>query len=163
MTQDANGTLTRDQIIPMLLAACPQFQATWQAHLDDWSGYEPDERDRDAVEDGNIRGYFNDINAFQRYLIEQLRLGNEDEFPAAFAAIEQLMLRGDAAVREVLVIGLFEDLYQGNQSDVRFLRWAGIATHCGWYWVMGYHYKRAGFEKTLTGEIALWRKESSDH
>ena len=147
--------IRQDQVIPLLLDACPKFHPAWQTHLDDWEGFEPEESDEDQIQGGNIRGYYNDINAFSWYLTERLRVGIYDEFPAAFAAIEQMMIDGDENVRQLLTIGLFEDLTHDGETVAQCLRWAGLYTHAGWFWVMGVRFKHDLFDEVMTREIEL--------
>lgn len=68
--------ITKLQVKPLLLEACPGFQPAWQEHLGWWKGEEP--------------GAYNNTSEFARYLVESFESGQTSEFPAAFSAIENL-------------------------------------------------------------------------
>src|SRR5262245_23312907 len=84
--------ITRDQVIPLLLEACPSFQELWEEHC----------RDHDEVL------LYVALGDFARHLLGLHLKGCTDAFPAVAGAIEQLHVEGDQFVREAATIGLLE-------------------------------------------------------
>jgi hypothetical protein len=89
--------ITKRDVMPLLLAACPSFAEVWAAY--DASG------DRD---DGSI---YLDLIPFIEHLVALLARGETDAFPAVFAVVERLHLEGDDSVREAATVGLLEGLF----------------------------------------------------
>jgi hypothetical protein len=92
--------ITSEQIIPLLLEACPSFQATWEEHL------------RQC--DGPI--LYVALGDFARHLVELYQRHQTEAFPAVARIIERLHVEGDAEVREAATIGLLEGI-QNSWSD----------------------------------------------
>jgi hypothetical protein len=114
--------ITKPQIMPLLLEACPGFWPIWQEHLDWWKGEEP--------------GAYNNTSEFARYLIESFERGQTSEFPAAFEAIERILNQGDQESRDIAAIGIIESLQTigSNHScgeDV-FIQWLGPTSRRAW-------------------------------
>jgi predicted transcriptional regulator len=114
--------ITKPQVMPLLIEACPGFQPTWQAHLEWWKGEEP--------------GAYNDTAEFARYLVESFESGQTSEFPAAFAAIEKILNEGDQESRDIAGYGVIESLQTigSNHScgeDV-FIQWLGPTSRRAW-------------------------------
>ena len=97
--------LNQDQIMPLLLEACPSFQAVWDSEID--------EEDRQLV--------YVCLGSFARHLLDLHRLGRTTEFANVIQVIERLHLEGDAATKEAATIGLLEAIQ--NTWDH-----AGVAT-----------------------------------
>lgn len=83
-------------IMPILLNACPQFRPTWEAHLQYWNGEE--------------RGIFIDTAEFVHYIISQYEQGIRADLPAAFDAIETLIIQGTSDTRNIAKFGILETL-----------------------------------------------------
>jgi hypothetical protein len=95
--------ITEPQIIPMLVAASPSFQAEVNAH-------------RAEFEEELIYLLMGD---FARLLLQLHREGRTAEFPAVSQVIERLHIDGDPFVREVATIGLLEGIQNNwEHSDV---------------------------------------------
>jgi hypothetical protein len=113
--------ITKTQIMPLLLEACPGFQATWQAHLEWWKGEEP--------------GAYNNTSEFARYLVESFESGQTSEFPDAFAAIEKILNEGEES-RDIAGIGVIESLQTigSNHScgEEVFIQWLGPTSRQAW-------------------------------
>lgn len=92
--------ITRDEVMPLLLAACPSFASTW-ADL---------EHDDVHVNDDGTRLHYLDASMFATHLVELHRSGRDDEVRAAFVVIERLHLEGDPYVSELATIGYLEDV-----------------------------------------------------
>jgi hypothetical protein len=114
--------ITKPQVMPLLIDACPGFQPTWQAHLEWWKGEEP--------------GAYNDTAEFARYLVESFESEQTSEFPAAFAAVEKILNKGDQESRDIAGFGVIESLQTigSNHScgeDV-FIQWLGPTSRRAW-------------------------------
>jgi hypothetical protein len=114
--------ITKPQIMPMLLEACPGFQTAWQRHLESWGGEEP--------------GTYNDASEFAHYLVDSYEGGVTSEFPAAFATLETIFADGDQEARDVAGVGVLESLQNicSNHScgsDV-FIQWLGPLSRSAW-------------------------------
>jgi hypothetical protein len=147
---DLGVVIRQSQVIPMLLESCPTFQSLWWEHLEEWPDHTP----------SRGHSHYLDVNAFAQYLKSRLGAGITDEFSAAFAAIERMMTDGDDDVRQLLTIGLFEDLSDSSEMAAQFLRWAGPYTRAGWYWVNGVRYVHSFFYELIAREIELRRQTS---
>ena len=114
--------ITKPQVMPLLIEACPGFQPTWQAHLEWWKGEEA--------------GAYNDTAEFARYLVESFESGQTSEFPAAFAAIEKILSEGDQESRDIAGYGVVESLQiiGSNHScgEEVFIQWLGPTSRRAW-------------------------------
>jgi hypothetical protein len=113
--------ITKPQVMPLLLEACPGFQPAWQEHLDWWKGEEP--------------GVYNDTSEFARYIVESFESGQTSEFPKAFATIERILNEGDQESRDIAGIGVIESLQtiasHSCGGDV-FIPWLGTTSRRAW-------------------------------
>ena len=96
---DGCDVITRDEVMPLLLTACPSFARTWAAELE----HDPVHGDEDGT-----RLHYLDASTFAAHLVGLLRAGAEDEVRAAFAVLERLHVEGDPYVRELATIGYLE-------------------------------------------------------
>lgn len=124
--------ITQDQVIPLLLAACPGFEPAWREHLQWWGGVE--------------RGIFNDTSVFAEYIIDCQIAGNTGDFEAAFAALERILNEGDENARAAASIGALESIQVQSThypfGPSAFLRWLGPKSKETWdsieaLWVAG--------------------------
>ena len=97
--------IDRAEVMPLLLAACPSFSATW-GDLEHDSMHES--------EDGTRLNYL-DAMELASHLVALHRERSDEEVRLAFAVIERLHLEGDPYVRELATIGYLEDVW----GDVR--------------------------------------------
>jgi hypothetical protein len=86
--------LNQTQIMPLLLVACPSFEAVWDSELD-------------AEEKGRI---YTCLGTFARHLLELYRQGSVHEFAAVAEVVERLHIEGDHPTREAATIGLLEGI-----------------------------------------------------
>ncbi len=89
--------ITREEMFPLILAACPSFAPIWSEFVDDWQ----DEKDLT---------YTLALSDLARHLVSKLEAGETAEFPATFEVVEHLHIHGDDYVREAIALGLLEDL-----------------------------------------------------
>jgi hypothetical protein len=86
--------LNQDQIMPLLLDACPSFTPVWHSELD------ADDRKLVYVCLGRFAGHLLDLH----------RQGSTEELSAVAGVIERLHIEGDHATKEATTIGLLEDV-----------------------------------------------------
>jgi hypothetical protein len=87
---------TSDSVLPALRSACPSFEPAWQEHMAAWGGAPA--------------GDYNDISQFAHHLVSLLDRGETSEFPAVFRVVEKCLAEDEVGVRELLTVGLIEDL-----------------------------------------------------
>ncbi len=94
--------IDRNDMMGVLLDACPSFAEQWQSFQDEWQH-----------EAGDLP-YYLVLADFARHLIEMLERNETAGLPGVFAAIERLHVEGDHYVREAATIGLLESLQNLN-------------------------------------------------
>jgi hypothetical protein len=90
------SVIAKDEVMPLLLQACPSFVEPWKAY-----SAEP------TYEEGLL---YIDLGEFAHHLVELMRAGPTSEFAAVFDVVERLHLDGDAYVKEAATIGLLEGI-----------------------------------------------------
>jgi hypothetical protein len=99
-----------------LFAEFPEFRPRWEKHLNSWNG-EP-------------AGTYIDIAQFVHFVVEDLYpSGKTEEIQRVFDLMEQWLENGNENVRQLVIIGFFEDLQNvaswhsfGRQAFIPFLR-----------------------------------------
>lgn len=76
--------IRKDEMIPMLLAACPGFRHTWDKHVAYWED-EP-------------AGIHNDLREFVHHLVSEHERGNSAPLAAAFDLLECFLTEGESRV-----------------------------------------------------------------
>lgn len=113
-----------DDVVPAFLAACPTIKPAWDEYLRTWD-YEAD------------RGHFNDIGVIAHHLVDSLERRELSEFPAAFELLERCLIEGDEQVRELLKVGLIEDIQNvGSHRSLGpkpFHHWLGQLSEAAWH------------------------------
>ncbi|MCE9534026.1 MAG: hypothetical protein K8T89_23320 [Planctomycetes bacterium] len=94
--------ISKDDMMALLLNACPSFAPLWQSFLDEW---------RDEADGLPL---YLALADFARHLIDMHANGEIDRLHVVFRAVERLHLEGDEYVREAATIGLLEDLQNLN-------------------------------------------------
>jgi hypothetical protein len=100
--QPAKGdrdVITRDEVMPLLLAACPSFRPVWQQVAAE--NYD---------DEGRCRLHYLDAGDVARHLVELQRAGATAEILAAMRVVERLHVEGDDYVRELATIGYLEGI-----------------------------------------------------
>jgi len=98
----APGVITRNDMMALILDACPSFVPTWKAFLDEWR------------EEVDALPYYLVLADLARHMIGMLERGEKDQLARLFQVVERLHLEGDGFVREAATIGLLEDLQNLN-------------------------------------------------
>lgn len=93
--------IERAQMLPAIIAACPDFATTYDAFVTEWKD-EPETPHYLALAD------------FSRHVISLLETGNRQQLHVAFETIERLNMDGDEYVREAATIGILESLQNTN-------------------------------------------------
>jgi hypothetical protein len=111
-----------DDVVPLLLAACPTARPAWDEHLQRWG-------------DQN-RGNFNDVAVFAHHVVDALADGRAAELPAFFQALERLIREGDHQVVHLASVGLIEDIQNIASHQpfgyAAFEPWLGTETQREW-------------------------------
>jgi len=97
-----------DEVMPLLLVACPSFKAEWEAVVED-----------DNLDENSPAGRLGYVDAgdFIRHLVGLVLDGQVGELPAVFDVIERLAVDGDDYVRNLAVIGYLEGLQMRAVTD----------------------------------------------
>lgn len=87
--------ITKAQVMPLLVEACPSFSETWKEHRDYW---------------GEEELLYIDLGEFAQHLVNLYVSGRSEEFAPVFNVVERLHNKGDSFVREAATIGLLEGI-----------------------------------------------------
>lgn len=122
------------QAAERLLSICHGFQPRWQRELD-WT-------------EGKRFGEYVDLGILADWVVDQMIVGQVDCFSSLFAEVEKLLQDASADVRNLLVIGLLEDIqlwligkYGDKASDLdpdKFLSFLGNQTRREWFGLVRY-------------------------
>ncbi len=84
------------QAVERLVAVCPEFGPHWQGYLDSW--------------DGTPSGEYNDVGALADWVVDRIVVGDLACFGKLFEEVEGLLANATTDVRNLIVIGLLEDI-----------------------------------------------------
>ena len=98
--------ISKNQMMGVLLDACPSFLPAWESWLKEWS---------ELADDLPL---YLALCEFARHLIAMLERSEAESFPTIFRAVERLQEEGEHYVSEAAVIGLLEDLQNLNLHTV---------------------------------------------
>ena len=110
--------ITKEQVMPLLLDACPSFTEKWQKHLAYWDGK-------------NL--LYNDLSEFNAHLFELHKNKQVEEFPEVFDVVEKLHLEGDDHVKEAATIGLLEGIQNAASHAEDFVQYLGTESEKRWF------------------------------
>jgi hypothetical protein len=96
--------LAKDDMMPVLLDACPSFAPTWQEFLAYWRGE-------------NDLPVYVALGDLAHHLIGLVERGETNELPAVFRVVERWHREGDEYVREAATVGPLEDLQNLNLHE----------------------------------------------
>lgn len=111
--------ISKDEMMSALVAACPSFKPHWRAFLQEW-------RDEPAEMPLYVA-----VAAFARHLTSMLERGETSEFNQIFREIDNLLVEGDAYVREAATIGILEPLQNAKEPE-RFRHYLGPESQKWW-------------------------------
>jgi hypothetical protein len=89
--------ITRDEMMALMLSACPSFQSAWLEFVDEW-----------RAEDE--KPLYLALGSLARHLIAMLAAQDTAGLTSAFSVIERWHADGDPYVREAASVGLLENL-----------------------------------------------------
>jgi hypothetical protein len=104
-----------EQMIPLFLEACPEFQLVWKRHVVHTMSSNGGDAEQNPVS-----------GVVAQYLVSHVRRGYFKELPAAFAVIEQLLEAGDEETRIRTETGILTPL---QLAAVQFPRGTAV---CQW-------------------------------
>jgi hypothetical protein len=84
------------QAVERLVAICPGFAPHWLRYLSSW--------------EGTPSGEYNHMGALAEWVVSCMAIGELDCFSMLFEEVESLLVGASTDVRNVLVIGLLEDI-----------------------------------------------------
>ncbi len=99
--------ITKSDMMLPLVEACPTFEPTWQAFLDEWTHDE-------AGLDGGYLPLYLALGDLADHLIDMLARRETSAFPANFAVVTRWHVEGDGYVREAATVGLLECIQNTN-------------------------------------------------
>lgn len=108
-----------DEVVPLLLAACPNALPKWREY---------------SLEES--AGPYLDISVFVHHIVDGYAEGRHDECPAFFAAIEKMIAEGDQDVIDLALAGLIEGVQNVASHESFgyhvFEQWLGPLGRRGW-------------------------------
>jgi hypothetical protein len=118
--------VTMDEVMELLLEACPGFRPEYEEYLEEFYGPQAPEASNPYV----------DVAPLHTYLVEAVGEGRTACFPAVFALAERLLDDGDQHVHDWVTTGLLEGLrnhlsWTSLGFDV-FLPWMGPQSRMWW-------------------------------
>ena len=95
--------ITKEQVMPLLLQACPSFFKKLKEHQEYC---------------GEVESLYSELGELADHLIDLYNQNQTQEFPVVFKKVEELHIKGDHYVREATIIGLLEGIQNlaGNQG-----------------------------------------------
>src|SRR5262245_52135127 len=114
--------ITKANIVPLLLEACPTAQRRWEEHLAYWKGEEA--------------GDFNDVSIFAYHIVDCCAKHLTAECASLFATVERILEEGDEEARGIVAIGLLEDIQtistHHSFGPEIFVQWLGPRSREAW-------------------------------
>jgi hypothetical protein len=101
--------ISKDDMMTILVAACPTFGPSWRAFLEEWQD-EPVEVPLYVA-----------LGDFARHLTSMLERDETSAMPEIFRVIERLHVDGDSYVKEAATIGILESLLNEPEKFRRYL------------------------------------------
>lgn len=121
-----------DQMMPLMLAACPSFQEHWDTFYKE-DVVEQSKGDQQLPETLPLYLAVHDL---AHHLIRRLESGHTTEFDSVFKVVEKWIVEGSESVRAVAIQGFLEDLLLPHfyfiSRPTELLRWVGPRTYKWW-------------------------------
>jgi hypothetical protein len=97
--------IAKDEVMPLLVAACPSFREPWKRYLA-----------CPSYQEGLL---YVDLSEFAHHLVELMETGSTQEFPAVFEVVERLHIDGDSFVKQAATVGLLEGIQNiASHTDI---------------------------------------------
>jgi len=114
--------ITKAEVMPLLLQACPGFAPRWQEHL--------------AYSGEGDRGIFNDTSEFALYVVDSYAQGNVSEFADLFSLLERILRDADEEARRIATVGVLESIQVRASNETfgaqPFVQWLGPLSRQAW-------------------------------
>jgi hypothetical protein len=94
--------IVKNDMMGVLLDACPSFMPRWESFRDEWR------QEADGAPPYPV------LADFARHVIGMVERGEKSVLVEVFTAVERLCVEGDPYVREATVVGLLESLQNLN-------------------------------------------------
>jgi hypothetical protein len=91
-----SAMIRTEEMIPMLLDACPGFRPRWEQHIAYW--------------EGEAAGLYVDLSQFVDYLMAAYEQGETTTLESAFDLLERFLVDGGSSVQEHAALGIIETL-----------------------------------------------------
>jgi hypothetical protein len=134
----------KSEIIPSFLEVCPSFRERWETRVKSWGSRE--------------RGDYNDIGELADHIVDLYEKGETERFSDIFDLVEELVNEGNQEVRDLMTIGLLEDIRNiashrpfGNSV---FLSWLGPTSRQAWFEI-----EEIWRGKSSLAEVIRWERE----
>ena len=88
--------IQQDQVMPLLLQACPSFTEACEEHRRYW--------------DNDERLLYVDLGELARHVVQFTHRDAVGELAAVFEVVDRLILEGDDFVQTAIIVGLLEDI-----------------------------------------------------
>jgi hypothetical protein len=88
--------INEDTVIDSLLRLIPRIEKEWKEHLGFWGNGD--------------RGRYNDITVFAQRIVDDYESKNTGYYDPLFEEIENIIINGDYRARDLIGIGLLEDI-----------------------------------------------------
>ena len=116
------ATITRTQVVALLLEASPSARPAWEEHLASWKGEQA--------------GDFNGAAVFAHHIVDCYANEATADFGALFATLERILCEGDEEARSLAAFGVLEDVQTVSSHrpfgpDV-FVEWLGPKSRDAW-------------------------------
>ena len=84
------------EIVPLFIDICPELRKAWEEHLEYWGD--------------DDRGDYIDISVLAHFIVDSYKEGHTECFDKIFVLIEEILNNGDYKDKEILTVGLIEDI-----------------------------------------------------
>jgi hypothetical protein len=101
MGSDEMATITRAQMFPLLIEACPSYQSDWNRFIAEYA-------------DDPEPFHYIAITQFAQCLSRALAAGDQDTMRRVFDLLERFIVDGDADTQEAAVVGIIKNLQNAS-------------------------------------------------
>ena len=95
--------ISKEEMIPLLLEACPAFGPRWEEHLIYWRDKSP--------------AFYIDIEEFFAFLLDSHKRGQIECVQVAFDVLERFLVEGDWDTQELATVGFIEDVQNASSWE----------------------------------------------
>ena len=99
--------ITKEEMIPLLVQACPDFAESWSEFLTAWKG------------EATGLPYHVVLGEFSRHLVSKLENSETGNITVIFVTAEKLLAEGDNNVRDYAITGILENIQNANLHKQR--------------------------------------------